>query len=361
MIYLLDGAIEIVRDGSVIRRLNSEDNAGEFAGQTASPIFGDLTEAEELPDHARCGSTVSLLSIQKQRVESLLQQSYGVEETPLQPVEAELLSRIYPMLQSGQIKLPGMPDVAIRVRLLIQDEQADINDITKIVQTDPAIAAHLIQAANSAAFRGVKTVVSIREAATRLGLKRSANLALGMALHDAFSSADSVIAAQMRRNWELSVHVSAYAFIIARHTRLMAPEHALLGGLLHRIGAIPILQYLQDLSPGEAEIEQALRRFTPLFGGILLKDWGFDQEFITAAEETTQWQRDPDPEPDLCDIINTARLYVNLRAPEPEALPDLVEVPGFKKLGLGAPDSERTLQVLEEASDEIASIREFLN
>ena len=353
--YVLDGDMEIVRHGATIRRLRAEPDGGEVR----SPVFG---MDDEMADHALCLSPVRLLSIRKQPVQALLQeQPYQVEETPLAPGEASLLARIFPALQSGEIKLPSMPDVAVRVRLLAQDEGTGISEIAKVVQADPAIATRLIQAANSAAYRGAKPVDTIREAITRLGLKRSANLALGLAMHSAFSSRVPMIAAQMRKNWELSVQISASAYVIARHTRLMDPERALLGGLVHRIGAVPILQYAQDLAADETEIEQALQRYTPLFSGILLKHWEFDPEFVTAAEESGQWQRDPGPRPDLCDIIHVARLYANLRSDTPEPLPEPAQVPGFGKLGLGDPDSARALQVLEEAAEEIASIRAFLS
>ncbi|MEJ2480737.1 MAG: HDOD domain-containing protein [Acidihalobacter sp.] len=344
-----------VGQGEVLEHLDPELDAE----RVKHPVFAE--DAAEDIEYAATTTPVTLLSISRPAIQKLVEASYDVDEESINDVEGGLLTQLYQAFHNGQMKLPSMPEVAVRVRMLAEDPDAGIGEIAKIIQTDPSLAARLIQAANSAAYRGSRPVESIRDAVTRLGLKRSSSLAMSIALHGAFKSQSQSISQHMRQSWDLSVEVSALAYVIARHIRHIDPDRALLGGLLHRIGAVPILLHLESLPATEDEIDRALHRFTPMIGGLLLKEWGFDREFISTAEEAEHWERDDDPKPDLCDVVIAARLYANLRSPEPREMPEITEVPAFNKLGLGTLESDRTLQVLEDAAEEIASIREFLS
>jgi HD-like signal output (HDOD) protein len=353
--YLIEGSMDLIGQGSVVEHLDPELDPK----RVQHPVFAD--NAAEQIEYATTTTPARLLSINRAAIQELISASYDVDEASLNDVEGGMLTQLYQAFHNGQMKLPSMPEVAVRVRMLADDPDSGINDIAKIIQTDPSLAARLIQAANSAAYRGSRPVDSIRDAVTRLGLKRSSSLAMSIALHGSFKTQSPSISQHMRKSWDLSVEVSALAYVIARHIRHIDPDRALLGGLLHRIGAVPILLYLESLPATEEEVDRALHRFTPMIGGLLLKEWGFDRDFIRTAEEAEHWERDDDPKPDLCDVVIAARLYANLRSPTPLPMPEITEVPAFNKLGLGALESDRTLQVLEDAAEEIASIREFLS
>lgn len=353
--YLLEGSMELVGQGSVQERLDPELDAE----RARYPVFPE--GSGQRIEYAIAVEPVKLLSIERQAIQQQLQAAYSVDEQSITDVEGGLLAQIYQAFHAGQMKLPSMPEVAVRVRMLAEDPDSGIAQIAKVIQTDPSLAARLIQAANSAAYRGSRPVDSIREAVTRLGLKRSSSLAMSIALHGAFKSHSPTISQHMHTSWDTSVEVSALAYVIARHVRQIDPDRALLGGLLHRIGAVPILLHLESMPATDEEIAGALRRFTPMIGGLLLKEWGFDSDFIRTAEEAEHWDRNDESEPDLCDVVIAARLYANLRAAEPQPMPEITQVPAFTKLGLGTLESDRTLQVLEDAAEEIASIREFLS
>lgn len=350
--YLIEGAMELVGRGEVLERLDPELDPE----RVRSPVFPD----DDGIEYAATTAPVKLLSISREALQERLAAAYEVDEASINDIENDLLAQLYQAFHTGQIKLPGMPEVAVRVRMLADNPDTGIADIAKVVQTDPSLAARLIQAANTTAYRGARPVDSVRDAVTRLGLKRSSSLATSIALHGAFASHSAAIDRHLHASWGLSVEVSALAYVIARHGRRIDPDRALLGGLLHRIGAVPILLHLESLPATDEQIERALQRFTPMMGGLLLKEWGFERDFIQTAEEAEHWEREHGPDPDLCDVVIAARLYANLRSPTPRPMPEITEVPAFGKLGLGALESDRTLQVLEDAAEEIAAIREFL-
>ncbi|WP_083250674.1 HDOD domain-containing protein [Acidihalobacter aeolianus] len=354
--YVLEGSMDLMRGNTSLGRIDAaEDN-----GRATQPLFADGLDVE----FAAAITSTRLLSISRRALEATLAAEtshYEVGEQSLSSTEGELLEQFYKALSDGKMQLPSMPEIALRIRELTADEDASLNDLAKVIQIDPSLTARLIQAANSAAYRGTRAVGSVREAITRLGLKRTASLAFSITMHNVFKAKSAKISHQMQSLWENSVEVSAIAYIIARHSRLMDPDHALLAGLMHRVGAVPILLFSENLDTHDADVNLAINRLAPMIGGVLLKEWGFAQDIVQAIEEGEQWTRNPDAPADLCDIVIAARLYADIRNDRTLPIDSLNEAPAFRKLGLGDIGSDRSLQMLEDAAEEIASIREFLS
>lgn len=52
-------------------------------------------------------------------------------------------------LSKGQMELPTLPEVALKVRKLVDDPMVSASKIAKLVGTDAALSARLLQVANS--------------------------------------------------------------------------------------------------------------------------------------------------------------------------------------------------------------------
>ena len=76
-------------------------------------------------------------------------------------------------------KLPSPPHLYMSLtRALEHDEDADSNEVAKLVSADPAIAAKVLQLSNSAYFSSGRTISDLRGAVTRLGLATLRDLVL---------------------------------------------------------------------------------------------------------------------------------------------------------------------------------------
>lgn len=73
-------------------------------------------------------------------------------------------------LNSGKLVLPGLSDIALRVRKIISSDDADVASVAKVIQSDIPLTARLIQVANSPLYRGVVKVDTCHNAISRLGL-----------------------------------------------------------------------------------------------------------------------------------------------------------------------------------------------
>ena len=55
-------------------------------------------------------------------------------------------------LSSSELELPGFPDVVMKLHETLGDENSSIMDLVDLINSEPVLAARLIQLSNSAAF-----------------------------------------------------------------------------------------------------------------------------------------------------------------------------------------------------------------
>src|SRR5690606_33765073 len=85
-------------------------------------------------------------------------------------------------LSAGKVELPSFPDVAIRVRKVLADENATIDQVVRVVGSEPALAARLLKMSNSAAFSRGNPVTDLRTAINRMGFNMVRSAAMSFAM-----------------------------------------------------------------------------------------------------------------------------------------------------------------------------------
>lgn len=81
------------------------------------------------------------------------------------------------------IEIPPLPETAQRITKLRADPEASIQDLAKVVETDPSLAAQVVSWASSPFYGAPGGIVSVQDAVIRvLGFDLVINLALGLAL-----------------------------------------------------------------------------------------------------------------------------------------------------------------------------------
>jgi HD-like signal output (HDOD) protein/CheY-like chemotaxis protein len=75
-------------------------------------------------------------------------------------------------------RLPAAPRMYIRLTELLTDENAHIEQVGETIRSDPALAAKALQLANSAFFRGARSITDIEDAVERIGLNMLGKLVL---------------------------------------------------------------------------------------------------------------------------------------------------------------------------------------
>jgi len=135
--------------------------------------------------------------------------------------------------------IPSMPQVVVRFLEIMQDPEFSYRDLVKVLSADPGTVSEVLRLSNSALFGVRNKVVSLQQALTLLGPKRTRSILLGRYLVDAMSKT-KVEGLDMSYFWRRSLATSVMASRLAESKASRFRDEAFISGLLADIG-IPIL------------------------------------------------------------------------------------------------------------------------
>lgn len=261
------------------------------------------------------------------------------------------------------VELPNLPEVAWKVRDAMTRPEISVEDIALIVQNDPAISARLIQVANSPLYCGMIKVENIRMVVGRLGLRVTQNLVTMLAVKQLFRAQTNLVKNRFKSLYEHSTTTAALCAVVADKLNGLDPDRAALCGLLHDIGVIPILTRADrqpEFFETQEQLEETINELRVQIGTWVLKKWNFDSEFLDVVREARNAKRDKIGKPDYCDVVICALLLKQTMSGEN------TDPPAIHDLPIGAKLAENGLMIvsnedfIEEASDQIESIRAAL-
>jgi HD-like signal output (HDOD) protein len=276
----------------------------------------------------------------------------GITSSPEERAAALLfLGKLAAEVSGGTVNLPSFPDVVIRIRKALADPDAKLNQIVKIVGTEPRLAARLIQAANSAAFNPAgKPLTDLRAAITRLGHRPVQSSAMAFAVRQLrLAPALRSIAKPLNVLWEESISVASICQVIARRTKIN-PDEAFLTGLLHGIGRLYIMVRAvgkSDKLCSDKSFMDMVEGWHPAIGKAVLESWGFTEAMTEAIGDQGDHDRSAKTEADLADVlIVSIQLALVLRQPGPRRIA-MDGISSFHRIGLTAQDCAAVLKHTE--------------
>jgi HD-like signal output (HDOD) protein len=228
-------------------------------------------------------------------------------QTPMDFVED--LSR---RLSRGDLDLPSCPQVALRIRDLLKNEDLSPGELAKVSLLDPILTGRIISVANSAMFsRSLHPTTEIRAAIARIGFDMVRNLAFEVALDKAFdfngSSGSRELIRSIRTN---SRQVGALAhFVAKRYLPAVHADEAMLAGLLHEVGKLYILARADDfpaLFGDPLTLLELLHDWHASLGHAILDAWGLPASVVTAVGEQDGAEAVPEDAPLLMIVLRAA-------------------------------------------------------
>ena len=189
---------------------------------------------------------------------------------------------------------PVLPVTVMRLMEVTSNPASSAQDVVDVILTDQSLCLTVLKISNSVLFGRPHKVDSIRLAVSVLGFNEVQQIALAKALINSFSKIAKQHKAHIDKFWE-------HSFVCAMVARLMAeglnvaPDGAFMGGLIHDIGKLIMLEtfaddYAEDwllASSGRDMHEEELRIFSfthDMVGGHLLRKWLFPENLIAAVE-----------------------------------------------------------------------------
>ncbi|MBK1872950.1 MULTISPECIES: HDOD domain-containing protein [Marinobacter] len=279
--------------------------------------------------------------------------------------EHHLLMEFYAELRSNQLKLPSVPDVAWKVRRLVDRDDSTADEVATAVSADPAMAAKLVRACNSPLYRGFSDVRNVRETVVRLGMRTTRQLVTVFSMREVFKSRHPSLQKEMEKLWRHSREVAALCWVLADHATRLNPEEALLAGLLHDIGVVPVLvqaEHHVNLFADDTNLKNAISELRADVGTAVLGSWSFPPAFVEAVRHAEDWAYESrEAEPQLVDVVIVAQLHAMIGSSQNEGLPAFDEVPAYRRLGNLELNASRSLELLTEARARVDEVQQLLS
>lgn len=168
------------------------------------------------------------------------------------------------LLGSAADRLPTPDGVALAIMEAWSNDRTTVQQLARLVQTDPALSGRVLKLANSAASGG-RPVAAIPEAIVRIGMQTAGQLAVAFSLIGKERS-DRCEAFDYQRYWSGSLLMALLARGLGDATRLAPPEDLFATGLLARIGVLGLAsvypEAYADVLAGSAEDLAAVEKET---------------------------------------------------------------------------------------------------
>ncbi len=156
------------------------------------------------------------------------------------------LRRITPQsLVQSVHTLASLPDVLIRINVLIDDPATQIDDLARAILCDPALSARLLRLVNSAYYGLPNRVESIASAINLIGQRVLLDLVFASSAVNLFEGL-SPTQVNMDQFWLHSIVCGTTARLLARRKRLTNGERLFIAGLLHGIGKLVFYSQCPD-------------------------------------------------------------------------------------------------------------------
>lgn len=205
---------------------------------------------------------------------------------------------------ASSVTLVTLPAIFVKVKRVVDDENATATDLTKVISADPALTARILKLVNSAFWGFSGRIDSVSRAVLLLGMVHVHDLVLATAVVEAF---DRVRPEQMdvAKFWRGSVRRALAAIVLARRSKLMDLGRVFTEALLSDLGHMVIYMKVPELAARAMqqaqnqpwELAQAERSLLGCdfaqIGGALVDGW----KLPPCYGEAIRHQNDPQGSP----------------------------------------------------------------
>lgn len=187
-------------------------------------------------------------------------------------------------------KVVAVPSCSHRAAALLQDPDADLHELSRVITHDPSLTANLLKVVNASFFGTDRPIMTVREAVKKIGTTQYLQFVISTGVAPTFVKKIEGYDLAPTMHMQHSVTVALVAHELGKVLKVCHPDYTFTAGLLSGIGknvlggyvdvnvqAILDLALTKGLSFDQAEDEVLGINHAEL-GAILLEKWGLPRE-----------------------------------------------------------------------------------
>lgn len=193
-------------------------------------------------------------------------------------------------LASGELDFPTSMDLGMRIRRALEDPDCGAEDVARLVNLEPLLAAHVVRIANSAMYHpSGADIADLRSAVMRIGVNNVKPLALSLITRQIAQSGTPATRRAAEQLWRHTIEVAALAWAIAVEVPSVNAEQALYAGLVHKLGSFYLIARAKEypeLLAQDGELSDLVRYWSPRVSREVLIALGTPTTIADAVEES---------------------------------------------------------------------------
>ncbi len=216
--------------------------------------------------------------------------------------DQSFLEIIEDYVETDKITLPPFDRTAMRIQQEIQKEDVQISKIEKLILADPAISSQILKVANSAFFRGLSKVMTIREAIIRLGLDEITRMIMILTQKNLYTTKDIFIKNYRNILWQHTLVCALTSQWVAREAGFEEiSQEVFFTSLMHDIGKLFLITVIEHIKkskavafiPSKSVINEIIKGQHAQQGYKLMQKWNLPEQYCLATKEHHDIKFDP--------------------------------------------------------------------
>lgn len=265
----------------------------------------------------------------------------------------QLVQDLASQLSTGNLRLPSLPEVVIRIRRTLEKDDFDVDELARMVSSEAVLAGTILKLANSVTYRrSGAEVVNMPNAIARVGASMVRTASMNFALQQLRNAHQfKHIEYLLTPEWQRGKTVAGLCHGLARSSRKAHPDEMLLLGLVHNVGRIFILSHAEHYPltfSNETALNDLMDHWHPSVGSAIAQSWNLPENAVQAIAE----QATPDGEKDHChavsDLLQVAVTVQAIGGDDKQAIADAAALPASARLGV---DEATLVQIKAQAGD----------
>ena len=213
-------------------------------------------------------------------------------------------------IESGKLNLPVFNPNALRVQQELVKKEPNMDLVEKLIVRDQTLASEVLKIANSAYYRGLVEVKTVKAAVIRLGMKEVGKIVLLAASKTQFRIIDKELQRIFKSLWQHSAGNALAANWLARRCEFEElAGQAFFAGLLHDIGKLFLITAIEQAKLRKsgrmtnALLQEVIDTLHAKQGYSLMKHWNMPEQYCIVVRD----HHEP-----TVDIKNTLLILVRL-------------------------------------------------